>query len=271
MTPSRPSAGPAPRHPAGPTAYAYAAVQCRDPRAYEEVRTLGAVLVAPEARFGGLAVMPIDRKLAPGTVLVVREVLRAWTTEVEALGASPLPKALAWLHARAVGAEDLVRLSPPAFGLTDDPRDELRRLRTALTGYRPAGGQTPTEKALVAVLRAHGLSARFQPATLAAGPAGWRFPRVHGHQVLHTVEFAQQQASGVVDAAWRDVGRFRELRRAMHALDALVVTPRPGTAAVERAHDVYRESDLHVVYAERSHIEAGLARWGLLAGPADAR
>lgn len=253
------------------TAYFYAAVQCPDPRAFAELRTVGAVLIAPEARFGGVASIPLERKLAPGGVALVRQVLGLWQQQVEELAGAGSEGVIEWMNARAVGTEDAVRLSAPAFGLTEDPKRELERLKTELTGYRPVVVRTPTEKWVSQVLRSNGLGGHFRPAVLPAGPASYRFPLVHGSHVVHPVEFHQQKAAAVLDAAWRDAGRFQEVRHALPSLDALVVTPRPVSSAIERAHDIYREVRLHVVYAEAAHVEAGLQRWGLLAGSASAK
>lgn len=246
------------------TAYFYAAIQCADHRAFGEVRTVGTVFVAPDAGFSAVVAIPLERKLAETTIPVVRQVLRLWEDQARELTTASPTTILDWMKSRAVGTEDVVRLSQPALGLTEDPERELKRLKAELTGYRPLVVPSHTTKVVSGVLKAHHLSARFRDATLPAGPASYRFPWVDGSRVLHPVELDQKKPGAVLDAAWRDVGRFQEIRHHMPALDVLIVTPSPGALVIERAHDVYREAHLHLVYPEPRQIEAGLQRWGLI-------
>lgn len=246
--------------------YLYAAVQCRDVRAFQEIRTVGAVVLAPEARFAELRFMPLQRKLADGEVSFVRGVLEAWKNELAEVIASGQTAAVAWLRDRAGGAEDAVRLTSPAVGLGDDLASEAKRLFQELTGYKPIGRQTPTERVVSAVLRRNHISKRFQPTPLNSDLAEWKYALVCGRHVLHTVDFDQARPAGVLDAAFRDVGRFGEIRRRNRDLDVVAVAAPAEDAVAERARDIYREHGIEVVAAHEPEVEDALGRRGLIEG-----
>lgn len=245
--------------------YFYAAVQCRDARAYREMRTVGAVLVAPEVSFGDLRYIPLARKLGADDATFVQAVLDDWKVEVEELARGGRSAALGWLREHALDSDDAVRVTEPVAGVTDDVERELKRLLHEVTGYRPVKITTPAERTVHAVLKRHHIHKAFQQRAFTTQFAEWRFPLVCGSHLLHPVTLDQKRPEGVLDAVFRDVGRFDEIRRA-YDLDVLAVVAPPQNPAAGRAQDVYRDHAVEVVSTVEVDVESALRRRGLIEG-----
>lgn len=245
--------------------YFYAAVQCRDERAFQEVRTVGAVLLAPEAHFGAIKSVPLRQKLGQSAdVALVQAVLACWEAEVKEAVDQGAAASFRWLETRSRPSEDAVRLTAPAMGVAQDLADEHRRLTYELCGYRPGGGQTLSEKVITKVLRQHRLIRLFHVMELGSDVASWKFPFVYGHRIIHPLDLDQTTDGGLLDAAFRETGRFDELRRRRDDLSVLAVAPPPSRRAEERALQIYRDHQIQVVPAQEGPVERALVGWGLL-------
>ena len=245
--------------------YFYAAIQCRDERAFQEVRTVGTVLLAPAQQFAELKFVPLTEKLGKkADTSLPKAVLAAWGEEIKDAIQGGSEEAIRWLQSRAQPSEDAVRLSAPSVGMADDLAKELKRLTTELTGYRPTPGSSTSETVIARVLRQHRLSRIFQPAMLRGGEAEWKFHFVAQNRVFHPLDLDQTTPSGLLDAAFRETGRFDEVRRDNPSLSVIAVAPQPDSRARERAIQIYRDHHIRVVPAEDRQVEGALMGWGLI-------
>lgn len=244
----------------------FAAIQARDERAFMEFRTVGVVLIAPDGSFARMKSVPLGEKLGRATdVTTIRAVLGWWESELAEVAGRGIPGVLEWLNARVGPSEDIVQLTPPTAGVTDDLQRTLNEITREYTGYDPRVVPGLPDRVITDVLRRNRLTKVFQPASLSAGPAAWRFPFVAGSAILHPVEFEQKQASGLLDAAFRETGRFDELRAYRANLDVVAVAAPTEGPTAERVLDIYRAHRIEVVGATPEAVTAAIAARGFLA------
>lgn len=245
--------------------YLVAAVQCRDERAFQEVRTVGVVMLGTEGDFAAIKLAPLAIKLGENADLgVIKAVLTAWEGEVRDVSRRGPVEALRWLEAHVGPSEDIVHLTPPTAGLTDDMPATLRRIAAEYTGYTPRGGQKWPERVITQVLRRTGMSTAFHEQTLTADSMSWKFPYVSDQWLLHPVAMDQKRDNGVFDAAFHETGRFDEIRRFHPDLRVMAVAAEAEGPARKRALDIYREHRIEVVPADAQRLTRAMSDFGLL-------
>lgn len=246
--------------------YFYAAVQCRDERAFQEVRTVGVVMLAADGRFADLRVAPLTRKLGENTDLtLIRAVIAAWEDEITEVARRGPAEVVRWLDGHRRSPESVIGLAHAAAGVADDLKVALREITAEFTGYKPGGGaKSWPEKVINQVLRSNGLAKVFREAVLTADCVSWKFPYVHDNWLLHAVDLDQTTDNGIFDAAFKETGRFDEIRRFHPDLRVMAVAPEAADAPRRRALDIYREHRIEVVPAEADLLMRAMLHHGLL-------
>lgn len=245
--------------------YLFAAVQCRDERAFQEVRTVGVVMFGTDHDFAAIKLAPLAIKLGENADLgVIKAVLTGWEAELRDLSGRGPIEALRWLEARVGPSEDIVHLTPPTVGLSDDLAVTLRKIAAEYTGYTARGGQKWPERVITQVLRRTGMGTAFRPQTLTSESMAWKFPYVADNWLLHPIAMDQKRDSGVFDAAFHETGRFDEIRRVHPELRVLAVAPEAANDARRRALDIYREHRIEVVPADPARLMRAMSDHGLL-------
>ncbi len=256
------------------TPYQTTVVQHRDVRG--ELRNVALLTISPTSGEAWLDRAPLKERahLVGDEMTFVKallDVLRDEANEVARRG-SPA-EVQAWLRARATPTEDTLSFTPPAFGVTDDLHAERERIRELTLGRPSArGAKSPAERLRDGVLSSLGLSRRFLPRDFLVGPARWSFPKVaqipDGLLVLNAIHFAQQKPELILDAAFHNVGRMGELRRAHQAVDCLTVATGPSAGptgqAFWRAQELLRDGGLNLVPATAQALSLALAERGLV-------
>jgi hypothetical protein len=246
--------------------YFYAAVQCKDERAFQEVRTVGVVLLGADGTFAGIRLAPLARKLGENTDLtLIRSVLATWEADIGEVAKKGHAEAVRWLEAHRRSPESVIGLAPAAVGVADDLQVALREITMEFTGYKPGGGgKTWPEKVISQVLRQNGLNRVFREEVLRADCISWKFPYVHNHWLLHAVDMDQSTDTGIFDAAFKETGRFDELRRYHPQLQVIAVAPKADGPAKNRALAIYGEHEIQVVPADAWQLTKAMTRFGML-------
>lgn len=229
-------------------AYHYSVVHCRDGALYGEARNVGVLVVAPGNR-AWLRRANVREKahLVADPAAFVRAMLDLIVEEAtEVARSGGADTVYDWLRRRSAPTEDTVFLGPPAIGIASDLRVEAARLATLYLG-KPSGGSSDSlgEQVGKQVLRTLNLEAAFRPREFHVGPATWSFARVceQGDEalVLQPLHFGQKTPENVLDAAFKNVGRFGELRRAKPDLDLVAVTTGPDAGELGEAFAMARD------------------------------
>lgn len=243
----------------------YAAIQARDERAFMEFRTVGVVMIAPDGTFARIKSVPLGEKLGRSTdVTTIRAVLGWWESELPEVARRGIPGVLEWLNARVGPSEDILQLLPPSAGVSDDLSKTLNEITREFTGYSPRVVPGVPDRVIADVLRRNRLTKVFHAQTLQAGTAEWKFPFVAGDAILHPLDFEQKQPSGLLDAAFRETGRFDELRMFRAGLDVVAVAAEPQSRTAERVLDLYRTHRIEVVPASHEAVTQAVTARGFL-------
>lgn len=255
------------------TPYQTTVVQHRDVRG--ELRNIALLTISPASGEAWLDRASLQGRphLVGDEGMFLRALLDVLTDEASEIARTRSPAQVqAWLRARATPTEDTLCFTPPAFGVTDDLQAERERLRELTLGRQsPQRTKSPAEKLRDGVLRSLGLSRRFLPRDFRVGPARWSFPKVaevpDGRLVLNAVHFAQQRPEHILDAAFHNVGRMGELRRAHQDVDCLTIATGPEAGptgeAFGRAQELLRDGGLNLVPATAQALTLALGARGL--------
>jgi hypothetical protein len=259
------------------TPYHYAIVQARDATYASERRNVGLLVVSPAAgrawvRRGNLKQRAHLLGDDATFVRALLDVLADQAAEVARDGDAATVHG--WLRSCSLPTEDSLTLAEPGVGIAEDLTAEVRRLRAKYLGKAGGGGRSPAEKVSDRVLRDHGLRAAFAPRAFPSGPATWKFPRVAdaGGQpvVLNALQFGQTTPEGVLDAAFRNLGRASEVAHWHQGLRWVTVADGPTHGetgrAFARARELMSEGGLNVVPPEPEHLERALSRLGVVDG-----
>lgn len=259
------------------TPYHYAIVQARDATYASERRNVGLLVVSPTAgkawvRRGNLKQRAHLLGDDATFVRALLDVLADQAAEVARDGDAA--SVHGWLRSRCLPTEDSLTLTEPGVGIAQDLTAEVRRLRTKYLGKAGGGGRSVAEKVSDRVLKALDLRAAFTPRAFDSGPATWKFPRVAeaGGQpvVLNAFHFGQTTPEGVLDAAFRNLGRASEVAHWNHGLRWITVADGPTSGdtgrAFARARVLMSEGGLNVVPPDPAHLEQALRQLGLVDG-----
>lgn len=245
--------------------YLYAAVQCRDERAFQEFRTVGVVMFGADGQFAAIKVVPLGEKLGRNTDLsTVKAVIGWWESEIREVARKGVPEMMTWLRAHTGPSEDILQLLPNGVGVADDLQKTLNEITREFTGYSPRVIPGFPDRVIADVLRANRLTKVFSRTALHAGTAEWTFNFVAGESILHPLEFDQTKASGQLDAAFREIGRFDELREYHPHLDVVAVAAPAESLTAQRIMDIYRSHRVEVVPATTQAVTQAIASRGFL-------
>lgn len=261
--------------------YHYSVVQIRDPKFPGERRNVGLLVVCPALgkawlRSGGLRQRA---HLLGDDADFVRVLLALLEEEAKEVAKERSAKVVhGWMRARALPSEDALQLTRPAMGVASDMQAEVARLREAYMGKPPSPGRSAAEKVRDVVLRSYGLRDRFHTMEFESGPAVWRFGTVANLSgrplVLNALEFTQRSPEGLLDAAFKNVGRAHEVAAYHAGVQWLTLAKGPASgpacAAFERACVVMNDAGLQVVSPKPDDLVAALTRVGLLPNGATA-
>lgn len=255
--------------------YHYCVVQCRDALVRGEHRNVGLLVISPTAKRAWLRRGPLHTRahLLGDEAAFVRSLLDAIEDAAAEVAREGDPARVHdWMRSRARPTEDAISLSAPAVGIAADVEHEAARLAEAYLGRSGGGGRTEAEKIQLSALRGLGLDRSFAPRVFASGPASWKFARVttlpDGRAlVFNALQFGQKSPEGIIDAAWSNVGRAREVVHEHASTRWLTVAAGPASGvqgrAFTRALQVMGEADLNVVSPTADAVVAALGRMGL--------
>ena len=191
--------------------------------------------------------------------------IAAWEDEIAEVARRGPAEVVRWLDGHRRSPESVIGLAPAAAGVADDLKVALREITAEFTGCKPGGGaKSWPEKVINQVLRSNGLSKVFREEILSADCISWKFPYVHDNWLLHAVDLDQSTDNGIFDAAFKETGRFEELRRWHPGLRVLAVAPVADGPARERALAIYGEHTVKVVPAEPRKLAGAMSSFGLL-------
>lgn len=258
------------------TPYHTCLVQCRDQKHPGERRNVGLLVVSPTLGKAWLRRADLRQRasLLGDDAAFVRALLDGVEEEAGALARERSPARVhGWMRSRSLPTEDTLTLAQPGMGFCEDVDAEVRRLRELYLGTAPSLGRSEAEKVREAVLRFHALRAAFQPREFASGPATWRFDAVASRGgrpiVLSALKFDQRKPEGVLDAAFKNVGRAGEVRLVEPGVQWVTIAAGPLSgvtgSAFRRACAVMSEGGLNVVPADATAVERALRDVGLLA------
>ncbi|MEQ1564037.1 MAG: hypothetical protein ABMA64_00245 [Myxococcota bacterium] len=258
-------------------AYHYSVVHCRDGARSGEAHNVGLLVVSPGDRaWIRRADVKSRTHLVGDPAQFVRAMLDLYqeeATEVARSGAADV--VYDWLRRRSIATEDSVFLGPPALGITADLKAEMARLAVKYLGKAPSRGRPNlAEAASQRALRETKLIDRFRPREFPVGPATWGFPHVGDHAghplIVQALSFEQKSAESVLDGAFKNVGRFGEVRRAYPGTQLLAVSAGPTEgdlgSAFRMASERMTEAGIWVVRPEVDAVTDALSRLGVEAG-----
>lgn len=255
--------------------YHYSVVQCRDAAVTGEARNVALLVVSPAKRKAWLRrgqLKPRAHLVGDDAAFVraMLDLLQDEATQVAREGDAAVVHD--WLRSRARASEDTLSLSAPAMGIAHDLDAEVRRLAVSYLGASRGGGRSAAQKLRLAALRRHGLEDVFAPRAIETGPATWRFDAVTdlaGHPlVFNALQFTQGTPEGVIEGAWRNVGRAQEVNHYLPGAQWLTIARGPEAGptgrAFTRALEVMQDGDLNVIDSTEASVEAALSRFGLV-------
>ncbi len=256
------------------TPYHYSVVRCRDFAVRGEHRNVGLLVIAPELRKAWLRRGSLQQRahLVGDDAAFVRAVLDLLEDEAQEVAKGGAPEVVhEWLRRRAAPSEDSLSLAGPAIGIAGDVGMEVRRLAALYLGKAPArSGANAADRVQLMALRALGVERAFVPAVFKGGPVSWRFPRVHlGDEtlVLQALHFGQRTPKGLLDAAFKNVGRVAEVRHFNPGTSLLTVATGPHEgetgAAFKRALQVMDHGGLQLVKPDAAVVESALRQHGI--------
>jgi hypothetical protein len=239
------------------TPYHYSIVRCRDASVQGEVRNVGLLVIAPSLGKAWLrrGALKARAHLVGDDAAFVRALLDGLEEHAKELARSrDAASVQEWLRSHARPTEDGITLAKPAIGIADDLADEVKRLRTLYLGRAQGGASTAAERVRHQVLRVAGLARAFTPRSFPSGPATWRFPAVAdaagGPLVFNALHFGQTRPEGVLDAAFKNVGRVAELLSHHEQVQVLTVATGPSGgdlgAAFERSLHLMEQGGLNL-------------------------
>jgi hypothetical protein len=248
-------------------AYHYSVVQCRDASG-GEARNVGLLVVSPGERAWIRRTNVKARTHLVGDpaqfVGALLDLYEEEATDVARSGGADF--VYDWLRRRSTATEDSVFLGPPALGITSDLKAEIARLALRYLGKSPTPRRSAAERASLQALRSTRLKDSFRPRRFPVGPATWSFAHVAesaaGPVIVQPLAFAQKSPEAVLDGAFKNVGRFGEVRRAYPGVELLAVSAGPAQgdlgAAFRMARERMAEGGIHVVPAEVEAVVAAL-------------
>lgn len=253
------------------TPFHYTIIQSRDFAVAGEQRNVALLVASPAERKVWLrrGDLGVRAHLLGDEAAFVRALLDALEREARDLAREGSAAAMhAWMRDRARPTEDVLTFSAPAVGIAEDVKAEVVRLALAYLGKAPGRGAKAADKVVETVLRDAAFSGLFAARTFESGPATWRFPRVADTAgaplVLSALTFEQSTAEGVLDAAFKNVGRAGEVNAHTRGVSWLTVATGPSAPACgpafRRACELMNDAGLGVIAPDQDAIAAALKR-----------
>ncbi len=263
-------------------AYHYSIVRCRDVAMPGELRNVGLLVLSPAQGKAWLRRADVKQKahLIGDDAAFIRALLDLLATEAKQVAQSREAAVVhGWLRARSLPTEDAIFLSPPALGIAQDLETEVRRLRNLYLGKGRSIVRSRVETFRDSTLRDHGLRDHFVPRRFQSGPATWGFPTVTPDErqpvVLNTLSFDQSKPEGILDAAFRNIGRAGEVSSYHPGVRWITIAAGPGTgkreSAFRRGCRLMEDAGLNVVQPDKDALVTALGRVGLLVNDAAAQ